>query len=196
MAHQPLKKDRWVDNSPSPAALRKTIEQSQAQAGDFLQRPRQGIVQGRAPGETGSRDRDLHIHVQRHGEILPFWSWSGEGSSGSCRQEKPDLGRTKQVTIMQLFLALSPCDNRSLIRARALQSGQSCGGGASRGTPDVCSQAICLPKLLTSFPGKTLGTLAESSCSNFKLQNASAPLPFSPYLLLAGAVVKQRRLLL
>lgn len=93
-------------------------------------------------------------------------------------------------------MALFPCDNRSLIRARALQPAQSCGGGASWGTPDVCSQAICLHKPLTSFPGKTLRTLAESSCSNFKLQNASAPLPFSSYLLLPGAVVKQRGLLL
>lgn len=108
---------------------------------------------------------------------FPEMEWRSRKSRlGRC----PILHRESQVTIIQLFMALFRCDNNSLIWSRVLCSRQSCGGGASRGTPDACSQAICPHKPLTSFPGKTLGTLTESSCLNFKRQNDLAPLPFSP----------------
>lgn len=37
-----------------------------------------------------------------------------------------------------------------------------------------------LPAQAADLPGKTLGTLAKSSCANVKLQNDPAALPFSP----------------
>lgn len=107
-----------------------------------------------------------------------MWSWSGEGSPGSRRQEEPGLGRCpashgeRQVVIIPLFMALFCCDNHCLIWAGALHWRLMCRGGASRGTPDACSQAI--------FPGKTLGTLAGSSCLNLRLQTDLSPLLLAP----------------
>jgi len=150
-----------------------------------LDSPRQGVVQGRAPAGIGPCGLDSHIREQRHGKRCLPGAGVGRGArEAACRESLAWEGarslRGRQVTIIRLFMALFRGDKRSLIWARALGWRQSCGGGASRGTPGACSQAICLHKPLTSFPGKTLGTLAGSSCSNFELENAPARLLFFP----------------
>lgn len=188
MSHELLKKGTRTckPQTAFPQHFIQQVDSLRQEAFCTLNSPRQGVVQGRAPGEIGPCGLDLHIREQRHGKCCLPGAGVGRGALEAAGRKKSDLGRrpilhrARQVTIIQLFMALFRCDNHSLIWARALQSTESCGGGASRGTPDACSQAICLYKPLTSFLGKTLGTLAESSCLNFKLENDPAPLPFSP----------------
>lgn len=135
-------------------------------------------MQGGPPGHHGL---GLHTREQRHGKRCPSVAGVGRGALEGTGRKSLTWKGERQVMIIQLFMALF-----FLLRQPQPYMGKSAPLEAELRRWSLKGHSRCLlPGYLPAqaadlLPGKTLGTLAKSSCANVKLQNDPAALPFSP----------------